>query len=522
MSLSDRQALSQAQGEAKSAYAATNGGTSHFPPDVYAAVLPVLTNGYNDDFTAPPTHDEDGADLTDLLFGGPDPRIPGSEGTHPSRAPATFLMQKSSNPPPSHGYLKSLSSDSSSLKEGFPRKLYRLMQDSDAEEVISWSEDGTQIVIPNRTALEQSGILQRYFGHNKAGSLLRQLGNYNFKKVGDRAKPHQADELSDVYYHPDFCDGNEELLDQVKPKSKRLDLADSTFPRIQAHPLVAGRSAAQASGAMDILVVRLARELDEMKQTLGEVAREMDEVKRKLREAEAKDKHWALENTKLRRDMRQLQMSLGQTKSSFSGRLMQDIPPTSSSTGQDRSSSLGAPVTRSQVSHHRSDIDNNPRLHGTTDVQGAQHPLGAALHDNSYPASSLSETIPLSHIDPRYLTLSFNPAPSHVGSQHLGTLQTLHGHDPMAGQNTVPTQPAHLTPVISLGPPGGIPPNEEQIAGPSNFPQNQHRPQAAPQSRPPHRSIPVMFTPLPSAAGAGNHLPQAPPGGYGSTRPWNG
>ncbi|KAG8983900.1 hypothetical protein FRB90_005664 [Tulasnella sp. 427] len=266
---------------------------------------------------------------------------------------------------------------------------------------------------------------------------------------------------------------------------------------------------------MDILVVRLARELDEMKQTLGEVAREMDEVKRKLREAEAKDKHWALENIKLRRDMRQLQMSLGQTKSSSGGRLMQDIPPTPSSTGQDRSLSLGAPVTTRQVSHHPSDIDNDPRPHGNANVQGAQQPSGAALHANSHPhpAASFSQTTSTPY--PIAPTQSFTPARSHVGVQYPETTQT--SYDLAAA--TEQSQPVQLMSHVPWGPPGGTPSNAHQIAGPSNLGQHQHPPQIVPPSTLPTRgrgSYTVARIPPPSAAGVGNQQHQVLPRGYGA------
>ncbi|KAG9035699.1 hypothetical protein FS837_001845, partial [Tulasnella sp. UAMH 9824] len=107
--------------------------------------------------------------------------------------------------------------------KGFPSKLYKLMQDPAAQACIYWDNHGTVIIIPSQGELENANLLNRYFGHNKFDSLVRQFNNYAFRKLsragsaGDHPQVH-------LYSHEKFIRGREDLLCEVKPKPKAREL----------------------------------------------------------------------------------------------------------------------------------------------------------------------------------------------------------------------------------------------------------------------------------------------------------
>lgn len=65
----------------------------------------------------------------------------------------------------------------------FSQKLFTLLTEPDAPRWIAWNPHGRsfRIIVPK--LLEQSMLLQKYFGHNRYSSFLRQLTNYGFKHI---------------------------------------------------------------------------------------------------------------------------------------------------------------------------------------------------------------------------------------------------------------------------------------------------------------------------------------------------
>ncbi|KIO34244.1 hypothetical protein M407DRAFT_17145 [Tulasnella calospora MUT 4182] len=101
----------------------------------------------------------------------------------------------------------------------FPHKLYR------APKFITFNSDGTEIIIHDCVALEKSGLLSDYFGHNKA----RLFNFYEFTKV-NRAK---GGGKTHVWYHHNFFKGCEGLLGQIKPKAQSSDSPKALVAKLQ-------------------------------------------------------------------------------------------------------------------------------------------------------------------------------------------------------------------------------------------------------------------------------------------------
>jgi hypothetical protein len=65
----------------------------------------------------------------------------------------------------------------------FPQKVHHILSQEEYKHCIGWLSHGRafRILVPKR--LEQSQILQKYFGHGRYSSFLRQLSNHRFKHI---------------------------------------------------------------------------------------------------------------------------------------------------------------------------------------------------------------------------------------------------------------------------------------------------------------------------------------------------
>ena len=65
----------------------------------------------------------------------------------------------------------------------FSQKVHHMLSQKEYQNWISWMPHGRsfKILVPKR--LEQAGVLQKYFGHSRFSSFLRQLNNFGFKHI---------------------------------------------------------------------------------------------------------------------------------------------------------------------------------------------------------------------------------------------------------------------------------------------------------------------------------------------------
>ena len=66
-------------------------------------------------------------------------------------------------------------------KNSFPFKLHDMLQDSHSNNAIAWTGYGNSFQILNNELL--SDVLPKYFRHNNVNSFIRQLYNWDFRKV---------------------------------------------------------------------------------------------------------------------------------------------------------------------------------------------------------------------------------------------------------------------------------------------------------------------------------------------------
>lgn len=111
---------------------------------------------------------------------------------------------------------------------GFILKLWKMINDPQCDDLISWSEDGQSFIILDPPRFSQE--LSKYFKHNNISSFIRQLNMYGFKKVStiENSGLHPlTDDLH--FYHPDFTKDHPDQLEAIKRKlpqklSENVDL----------------------------------------------------------------------------------------------------------------------------------------------------------------------------------------------------------------------------------------------------------------------------------------------------------
>ncbi|XP_073483276.1 heat shock factor protein 2 isoform X2 [Aquarana catesbeiana] len=101
----------------------------------------------------------------------------------------------------------------------FLSKLWTLVEDSDTNEFITWSQNGQSFLVLDEQRFAKE-ILPKYFKHNNMASFVRQLNMYGFRKVVhvDSGIVKQERDGPVEFQHPYFIQGQDELLENIKRK----------------------------------------------------------------------------------------------------------------------------------------------------------------------------------------------------------------------------------------------------------------------------------------------------------------
>jgi len=92
----------------------------------------------------------------------------------------------------------------------FLLKTYQMLEENKYTSLVSWSKDGTMIVIKKPLAFSEE-VLPIFFKHNNLSSFIRQLNNYSFRKM-------KSKEYEYCFYHEMFRRDKRELLKYIKRK----------------------------------------------------------------------------------------------------------------------------------------------------------------------------------------------------------------------------------------------------------------------------------------------------------------
>lgn len=101
----------------------------------------------------------------------------------------------------------------------FLTKLWTLVEDSDTNEFICWSQEGNSFLVLDEQRFAKE-ILPKFFKHNNMASFVRQLNMYGFRKVMhiDTGIVKQERDGPVEFQHPYFQHGQDDLLEHIKRK----------------------------------------------------------------------------------------------------------------------------------------------------------------------------------------------------------------------------------------------------------------------------------------------------------------
>ncbi|MFT7802977.1 heat shock factor protein 2 isoform X2 [Arapaima gigas] len=101
----------------------------------------------------------------------------------------------------------------------FLTKLWTLVEDSDTNEFICWSQEGSSFLVLDEQRFAKE-ILPKFFKHNNMASFVRQLNMYGFRKVMhiDTGIVKQERDGPVEFQHPFFKHGQDDLLEHIKRK----------------------------------------------------------------------------------------------------------------------------------------------------------------------------------------------------------------------------------------------------------------------------------------------------------------
>ncbi|KAF8338237.1 uncharacterized protein EI90DRAFT_3151985 [Cantharellus anzutake] len=99
----------------------------------------------------------------------------------------------------------------------FVKKLYRMLEDNQDEDVVSWGPTGDCFIVKDMNEFTRI-ILPRMFKHSNFASFVRQLNKYDFHKIKNIVEDPNPDMQSWTFQHPDFQANNPAALENIKRK----------------------------------------------------------------------------------------------------------------------------------------------------------------------------------------------------------------------------------------------------------------------------------------------------------------
>ncbi|XP_027052222.1 heat shock factor protein-like isoform X1 [Pocillopora damicornis] len=129
--------------------------------------------------------------------------------------------------------MKTGDGDSSGIPSNVPAflvKLWKLVEDPQYEEHISWNKNGSGFLVHDQATFARE-ILPKYFKHNNFASFVRQLNMYGFRKViGAEQGGLRSEKDEWEFFNGNFNKYHPELLENVKrkatPEEKKMRTED--------------------------------------------------------------------------------------------------------------------------------------------------------------------------------------------------------------------------------------------------------------------------------------------------------
>ncbi|XP_053661078.1 uncharacterized protein LOC128710065 [Anopheles marshallii] len=130
----------------------------------------------------------------------------------------------------------------------FLAKLWRLVEDSETNDLISWSTDGRSFIIQNQAQFAKE-LLPLNYKHNNMASFIRQLNMYGFHKItsiDNGGLRFDKDEME--FTHPCFQKDHPYLLEHIKRK-----IATSKQQQLQAQQQLEDKSVLKLEAVSRVL-----------------------------------------------------------------------------------------------------------------------------------------------------------------------------------------------------------------------------------------------------------------------------
>lgn len=107
----------------------------------------------------------------------------------------------------------------------FPRRLYAIVNNSENQTIINWTEKGDHFIIFNPNEFAEKILTSREFNSANYASFIRQLNMYDFHKVKNRTR-----EKSDTFYHKYFIKDRPSLLRNIRRKNNNHSIDNDDKP----------------------------------------------------------------------------------------------------------------------------------------------------------------------------------------------------------------------------------------------------------------------------------------------------